>query len=233
LVISERRLAMRQIGHWTPRYVVNRVLWEVYERRNTDKPWLNPVANRLLPTLLRPTDQALEWGSGQSTLWLARHVGHLTSVEDDRGWYERITGRLAATQTTNVQYKLVESPPAGDGARTSDYVSTVFGFSDESLDFALVDGSAREYCAEAVLPKIAPGGVLIVDDTHGFFDHRTHAPISQWRKGPKNEVWASVWHTVSTWRVIWTSNGLKDTTIFVRPSSTSERTLRSSRSSLS
>jgi hypothetical protein len=210
---------MRKIGHWTPRYIVNKARWEVYERRNTDKPWFNQTANRLLPRLLRRTDQGLEWGSGQSTLWLAQRLGHLTSVEDDKGWYERVTGQLAVAKTTNVDYRLCDPPPNGEAARISAYVRIAEDFEDESLDFALVDGSAREYCAEAVLPKITPGGFLIVDDTHGWFDQPTHAPVSRWGKGPKNEVWGSVWDTISAWRVIWTGNGLKDTTIFIKPSS--------------
>jgi hypothetical protein len=210
---------MRKIGHWTPRYVVNRARLEVYERRNPDEPWLNAAANRLLSRLLRPTDRGLEWGSGRSTVWLSQHLGQLTSVEDDKSWYERIKGQLATVQTTNVDYRFCEAPPADDATRMSEYVSVAAEFQDGFLDFALVDGSAREYCAEAILPKIAPGGVLVIDDTHWFFDQRTHSPVSQWRKGPKNEIWASVWDTASTWRVIWTSNGTKDTTIFIRPSS--------------
>ena len=74
---------MRSTSHWSPRYIVNRLIWAVDEHQNSDKPWFNPMANRLLSTLLRPTDQGLEWGSGRSTLWLAKHLGHLTSVEDD------------------------------------------------------------------------------------------------------------------------------------------------------
>ena len=65
---------MRKIGHWTPRYVVNRVAWFVYERRNMDKPWLTPRAVELLSELILPTDTGIEWGSGRSTAWFAKRL---------------------------------------------------------------------------------------------------------------------------------------------------------------
>lgn len=210
---------MRTFRHWTPRYAVNRAAWAIYERRESEKPWLNATANVMLETLLLVTDVGLEWGSGQSTPWLASRIRHLTSIEHDTRWYETVTRRLSGERIANVNYRLVASPPEGSEARASEYVTIAASFPDLSLGLALVDGEAREYCAEAVIPKIAPGGVLVIDDSNGYLDiQASQAPLSRFGKGPRNEVWRDVWDHVSTWRRIWTSNGLKDTTIFIRPS---------------
>src|SRR5687768_18165460 len=46
-------------------------------------------------------------------------------------------------------------------------------FADGSLGFALVDGAssdARGHCANAVIPKLAPCGLLVVDNVNWFID---------------------------------------------------------------
>ena len=208
---------MRKIGHWTPRYVVNRVAWFVYERRNMDKPWLTPRAVELLSELILPTDTGIEWGSGRSTAWFAKRLKHLTSIEDNREWYDIVSKRLAEQKLSNVTYHFAPTPAEDDSARNSEYVKHCSSFADKSLGFALVDGMAREYCAEAAIPKIAPGGLLVIDNANWFFDHPTHSPSSRVGNGPKNQPWAEVWKTLSRWRMIWTTQGVSDTGIWIRP----------------
>lgn len=207
----------RSLSHWTPRYARDRLRWELYQRRHPDEPWLSPDANAVLSRFLLATDIGVEWGSGKSTLWLARRLGHLTSVEDVPRWHRRVAAQLEAAQVDNVTYHLAPPPPRDDTARSSDYVSVANRFEDGSLGFALVDGSAREHCAAAVLPKIAPGGVLVLDDTNGYFDYPSTSPTSRHRRGPKNMVWAQVADALAGWRMVRTTSGLKDTEIYVRP----------------
>jgi len=210
---------MRDIGHWTPRYVVNRVAWYFYERRNMDKPWLTPRATELLTELLLPTDTGIEWGSGRSTAWFAKRLKHLTSIENNRQWYDMVTKRLAEQNLKNVTYHFAPSPPEDHGARNSQYVTLSSSIPDRSLGLALVDGVAREHCTEAIIPKIAPGGLLVIDNANWFFDHPTHSPTSRVGKGPSNEVWARTAETLSSWRLIWTTQGISDTGIWIRPAS--------------
>jgi hypothetical protein len=212
---------MRKFGrpgrHWTPRYVVDRVNVLVYEETHRTMPWLNAQANHILDGMLRKNDVALEWGSGRSTRWIAAHVGQLTSVEHDRAWYDDVTKELAQTGITNVKYEYRSGPPESDDARATDYVRIADSFAAGSLDFVLVDGSARDYCAESALDKVKVGGVLVVDDSQWFFDYPTRAPFSRQGKGPSTEAWSAVWDVLRHWRIIWTTNGKKDTAIFVRP----------------
>jgi len=208
---------MRKIGHWTPRYVVNRVAWFFYERRNMDKPWLTPRATELLSELLLPSDVGIEWGSGRSTAWFAKRLKHLTSIEDNREWYDIVTKQLAQQGVNNVSYKYASPPKEDESARSSEYVTLCSSMPDRSLGFALVDGSAREYCADAVIPKIAPGGILVIDNANWFFDHPTHSPTSRVGKGAKDEKWAALAQILSKWRLIWTTQGISDTAIWIRP----------------
>lgn len=211
---------MKRIGHWTPRYVVDRVVWELYQRQDMDRPWLTPRSTELLSTLLLPGDIGLEWGSGRSTSWFAARLGHLTSVEDSEEWYARVQRRLADRGVDNVNYRYAPSPPDSEDARKSEYVAIAASFSDASLGFVLVDGSAREYCVEAVLAKVALGGVLVIDNANWYLDHPTHSPASRVGRGPQNDVWAALAQSLSRWRLIWTSQGVTDTAIYIRPGGT-------------
>ncbi len=93
----------------------------------------------------------------------------------------------------------------------------VDSFADESLDFALVDGSLRDHCAAAVLSKLAAGGLLIIDNAHWYLDHVTKSPASRYTLGPGTDVWADVARRIANWRMIWTSSGVSDTGIWFKP----------------
>jgi hypothetical protein len=85
----------RQIGHWTPRDILDRVSLGVGERLTPELPWLTAESIRLLSGMIRPTERGLECGSGRSTRWFADRVGELTSVESDPECFRRVQGTLA------------------------------------------------------------------------------------------------------------------------------------------
>src|SRR5947209_7779421 len=98
---------MGSLAHLTPRYIINRARVWVHERRHPELPWLTATAVALLDTLLRPDDVGIEWGSGRSTVWFARRLKHLTSIESDTAWYARVKAQLAEKNIQNVTYKLL------------------------------------------------------------------------------------------------------------------------------
>jgi predicted O-methyltransferase YrrM len=204
--------------HRTPRYVYNRTRQMRYERSHPDAPWLTPAATRLLGGLLRPADRGAEFGSGRSTVWFASQVAALTSVEHDAQWHETISARLKDRGLDNVEYILaLEDQPMERGGESA-YARTALGFADDSLDFALVDGHYRDYSAKFILPKLRPGGMLIIDNVNWYLPCASKAPNSRSAEtGPVTAVWAEVWRQLQDWRTIWTSSGVWDTAIFIRP----------------
>jgi predicted O-methyltransferase YrrM len=188
----------------------------LYEKRHPEKPWLTPAANALLPTLLRPTDRGLEWGSGRSTLWLSQRLAHLTSVESDRGWHARVGEMLRGHATDHVDYRLASTEPASQPER-SPYVLVASELPDRSLGFVLVDGDLREHCAVAALPKLAPGALLVVDNANWYLDRPSRSPGSRAGKGPLNPTWAEFERRVSGWRSGWTTSGVTDTAFWIAP----------------
>lgn len=215
---SRATALMRRMRHRTPRYVFNRTKQMLYERGHCDDPWLTPAAIRLLPALLRPADRGMEFGSGRSTVWFAQRIAALTSVEHDEQWYEAVSAKLEERQLTNVDYIL--APPdqpvsLGDRSR---YARTALAFADASLDFALVDGAYREHAAKFIMPKIRSGGMLIIDNVNWYLPSNSRAPASRTSAlGPDGEIWTGIADELAQWRSIWTSNGVWDTAMFIRP----------------
>ena len=202
----------------TPRYLYDRTRQLFYERAHPDDPWLTPTAIRLLSRLLRPADTGAEFGSGRSTLWFAARVAGLTSVEHDARWHEIVATRLKERGLGNVDYILAPDDQPMERGGDSAYARAALGFGDASLDFALVDGHYRDYSAKYLLPKIKPGGLLIIDNVNWYLPCQSKAPNSRTvATGPAPGAWAEVGRELAGWRTIWTSSGVWDTAIFIRP----------------
>ena len=204
---------------WTPRYALNKMSRFMYEKRHYDYPWLNRHAITLLSSLIKTSDIGLELGSGRSTIWLARHMKLLTSVEHDVTWYERISKQLKEACMTNVTYLLVEDEHT--------YLGSLDRFSDGSLNFALVDGGARSALAIGLIDKLDCGGILVIDDAHKHLPCKSYSPKARTKgMGPsRNQHWESLsegltWrdflYRVSSWRSIWTSDGVTDAGIWIK-----------------
>jgi predicted O-methyltransferase YrrM len=190
----------------------------VYERGHAGDPWLTPAAIRLLEPLLRPADQGVEFGSGRSTVWFAERVRSLTSVEHDEQWYHAVAARLKERGLSNVDYILAPEDQPMERGGESAYARSALAFPDSSVDFALVDGHYRDYSAKFILPKLKPGGMLIIDNVNWYLPCRSMAPNSRTgRLGPATPVWAEVGAELAGWRSIWTSSGVWDTAIFIKP----------------
>jgi predicted O-methyltransferase YrrM len=209
---------MRTIAHWTPRYVYHRAQQMLYERGHPDDPWLTPAAVRLLGSLLRPSDRGAEFGSGRSTIWFAERVAALTSVEHDERWYQAISGKLKDRGLANVDYILARPDQPAESGGQSAYARVALDFPDAALDFALIDGRYRDYSAKFTLPKIRSGGMLIIDNVNWYLPSESRAPNSRTHiLGPDGKIWAEVGQELARWRSIWTSSGVSDTAIFIRP----------------
>ena len=142
-------------------------------------PWMNFKVIRWMRSYLDASMQVFEYGTGGSTLFLARRVRRLVSVESDPRWHAAVAQSLSDHGIRNCDLRLVPSQPPG--ARTDPrYVSTAKGVAgrdfrryveaidtceDGSLDLVLVDGYARLACVAHAVRKVREGGYLLVDDT--------------------------------------------------------------------
>ena len=169
-----------------PRMGLARLRYLLWEIANPDKPWMCPGTIRFCQSHLKPTMRAMEFGSGRSTLWFAARVGHLVSVEHNPDWHEKIASQLAQSAITNVDYRLAPlnhpeaAPELLHYPQVPDYVAVADTVADQSLDLAIVDGHYRTNCIRQLIPKIAPGGYLLVDDINMWPSPESLAMPAHW-----------------------------------------------------
>jgi predicted O-methyltransferase YrrM len=206
----------RTFRHWTPRYVVHRLALAAYERRAPSAPWITREACAYLGAWLRPEHVGIEWGSGRSTLWFARRVSRLISIEHDPQWHRLVTAGLDASGATHVANYLIALERLSAAGRPS-YVEAPCG-EIKLADFALVDGQYRDQCARLAMELLRPGGLLIIDNAEQFFPHPSHSPSAMVRTGAApSRLWEELRGQLAAWHCRWTSNGVFDTAIFTKP----------------
>lgn len=116
-------------------------------------PWWPLPAIREVNARLRPDMRAIEFGSGSSSIWIARRVGYLVCREHDRNWAEVTRRRLASCEVTNCEVQ---------HCADTDYYRIE---SDQRFDFAVIDGEFRWKCIEAVWPHMNSGGIIYFDNS--------------------------------------------------------------------
>ncbi|MHC1740931.1 MAG: hypothetical protein AB9897_07460 [Anaerolineaceae bacterium] len=209
---------MHSIRHWNFRYLVNRFKEKVYRSQHPDIPWLTPESVNFLETYLRPTDKGLEYGSGGSTIWLARRVRELTSVEHNLKWYSTINEKLQRIETNNVSFHYFPKVMDDPSGKNSDYVQVVKTIPAASLNFVLIDGIYRAQCVLQSIPLLVPGGILVIDNVNKYLPSNSYAPNSRsFAERPIDEEWQQVLEILQHWRNYWTGNGVSDTAIYFKP----------------
>lgn len=212
---------MRSFSHWTPAYIYHRLADWLYRAIYPGNPWLTPGAVNFLSSHLKPGFSGLEYGSGRSTTWFASQVGHLTSMEHNPEWFNRVSTEIARRGITNISYVHQPKPDNSlslDEVRTSAYVTDVADVQKDSLDFVLIDGVVRPACALHSIPLLRKGGLLIIDDANHYLPSSSSAPNSRSiEEGPLNTEWQEVERQIHGWESIWFGNGIKETAIFKKP----------------
>jgi len=117
-------------------------------------PWMNyPVVAFLRDRLTKDLD-LFEYGSGHSTLFFARLVKSVTSVESNEAWFHLLKNRLP----DNAELKLAPADP------DAGYCRAILG-SGRKYDVVVVDGVDRVNCLKQALAALTPAGVMILDDS--------------------------------------------------------------------
>lgn len=162
-----------RLRHWA--YSLTRV-HDALAIAQLDVPWWTyraiDVVEAWLAARPRPV-RAFEYGSGASTLWLARRADEVHSVEHDRGFGEQFAEALLCA--SNVDLRVVEPlrsaapriPSAKEGCARLDFADYVAAIDDVGgeFDIVVIDGRAREACLTRALPQLADGGLIVFDNT--------------------------------------------------------------------
>lgn len=117
--------------------------------------------------------RVFEYGSGASTVWLARRAGQVQSVEHHAGFADHMHAVLA--KHSNASVRVVEPvrrahpavPSGKEGHESLDFADYVGAIDDETgtFDLVVIDGRARSACLEAAVGRLAEDGLIVFDNS--------------------------------------------------------------------
>jgi hypothetical protein len=163
------RLAANLCLH--PEYVARCLAHNLFGRKSPadlELPWFSYAAIDFLNEYLQPRMKVCEYGSGGSTLFFARRVQSVFSIEDNAQWFDVISNRLKLKSIQNVTMRLCpfnfKNPVDFE---KSEYLQAM---PDEQFDVIVVDGSEewtriRAICFKKAESRIKRGGIIVVDDS--------------------------------------------------------------------
>lgn len=171
------------------RLVADYAAWRDNETRGSEplsdgRAWITYGATAFLESRLKPSMRVFEYGAGGSTIFIAARVGQVVSVEHDGIWVRQVQETAARLGLENATILHVEAPvmpepaarAAGDpnGYVSADaqcvdrhfrtYAGAIDRYPDGAFHFILIDGRARPSCFKHALPKLAAGGVIMLDN---------------------------------------------------------------------
>lgn len=119
-------------------------------------PWISYSAISILKSHLNKSSRVLEFGSGMSTIWYARHAGQVCSVEDYKPWFDKVEKLIASRNLKNIDYRFANSKDSYGRFKIGD---------NEGFDLVMVDGSHRSICVANAAKLLRPGGILYLDNS--------------------------------------------------------------------
>jgi hypothetical protein len=148
-------------------------------------PWWSFGAVKYLGDRLRADQEAFEFGSGGSTIFIGSRVRSVTAVEDERMWVDLVVEAAAkrGLKGVSVIYRPFDFfEPESFGK--SDYLLALAG---RSYDVIVVDGKegseqVRDQCFWRAEDHIKSGGFIILDDAWRYPQVRLRNKALRWRE---------------------------------------------------
>lgn len=125
------------------------------DREGQPLPWYTYPCIEYLSQLDLRDKSVFEFGSGNSSLFWAARARQVVSIENDAAWHALIVGKRPA----NLDLRLRESEAA--------YVASILE-DGRTYDVIVVDGAFRAECAARAARSLAPGGLIILDNSDWF-----------------------------------------------------------------
>ena len=198
--------------HWSPSYLWSRYKEYLFRKKYPDNPWLTQDAINIIGSLLLPGDSILEFGSGRSTVWFAKRTAKVISIENNADWF-KVVELMLKSLNWKVDYMLV----ADSENQEARYNQIIGNIPDESIDLSLVDGGPRALAAVQSVRKVKRGGMIVIDNVNWFLPSESKSPTSIRSIEEADPLFRQFYDMVKGWRVIWTSNGVTDTAIYIKP----------------
>ena len=117
-------------------------------------PWVTYSFIDFIKERINKTQHIFEYGSGSSTIFYAERAGSVTSVEHDKGWFDKVKN----TSPANAEMIFCHLEKDGEYAKKA----TLLG---KRFDIIIVDGRDRVNCCKYSVDALSSNGVLVLDDS--------------------------------------------------------------------
>lgn len=162
-------------------------IYDVEALVELDIPWWTFDAIAQVEEFLSEREDAsvFEWGAGASTVWLACRAARVTSVEHDARWAEALQPLVPANAVIDVvppvagpssQPRVASAKKGYEHLDFSDYVAAIDRFTGV-FDLIVVDGRARGECLRRATERLAPGGMILLDNVERVRYRRSIAAL--------------------------------------------------------
>ena len=121
-------------------------------------PWVTYPFIDFIKERINKTQHIFEYGSGNSTIFYAERAATVTSVEHDKGWFDKVKG----TSPANAEMIFCELERDGEYAKKAALLGKKF-------DIIIVDGRDRVRCCKYSLGALTDNGVIVLDDSERDF----------------------------------------------------------------
>ncbi len=175
---SERQKNWSNYDRWVRSFKTDRT------SLRDESAWITFDALDYLSEWLRPAYRIFEFGGGGSTLFFCKKTAFVVTVEHQRDWFHVLEKIMQAKGYQNWRGHLIEPEPVADWnlldasnprhfkSNSPDqkdvsferYARVIDPFDNEFFDLVLVDGRARASCIAQAIPKLKPGGLLVIDN---------------------------------------------------------------------
>ncbi len=170
-----------------------------------EMPWMTFEVTDFLQGHSNNQMRVFEYGSGSSTLFWAKRVKEVVSIEHDLEWCKKVEKELAQRKFSNVQLLFIppekrvtdKVPEIADpfGYSSDDenftafsfesYVKKINDFEDSYFDYVVVDGRSRPSCIAASIKKVKQGGYLMLDNSERVYylaNTLKMLPTNNWKR---------------------------------------------------
>lgn len=117
-------------------------------------PWVTYSFIDFIKTRLNKELAIFEYGSGNSTLFYAKRVKRVVSVEHDEAWFNKIVKEKAG----NAEMIFTQLEKGGTYSQKAKLLG-------EKFDVIIVDGRDRVNCCKHSIDALSTNGVLVLDDS--------------------------------------------------------------------
>ena len=117
-------------------------------------PWVTYSFIDFIKDRLNKKQKVFEYGSGSSTLFYAKRVDRVVSVEHDESWFNKILN----TKPQNAEMIFTKLERGGEYSKKAALLG-------EKFDIIIVDGRDRVNCCKESIHALSSSGVMVLDDS--------------------------------------------------------------------